>query len=78
MDMTCTPSSGTQAPPQKKNNSDANSPPPSTEIIRMSRIDDNTFHMQKTADKEFKGGGGPVAFCPEEAQQAYAVKKVKN
>jgi hypothetical protein len=78
MDMTCTPASGKQAPPEKKKNSDSNSPPPSTDVIRMSRIDDNTFHMQKTADKEFKGDGGPVALCPEEAQRAYVAKKVKN
>ena len=48
------------------------------DVIRMSRIDDNTFHMQKTVDKKFKDDGGPVAYCPEEAQRAYAVTKAKK
>ena len=28
------------------------------DVIRMSRIDDNTFHMQKTVDKKFRDDGG--------------------
>jgi hypothetical protein len=47
----------------------------SLDIIRMSRIDDNTFHMQKTVDKNFKDDGGPVAYCPDDAQRAYAARK---
>ena len=48
------------------------------DIIRMSRIDDNTFHMQKTVDKKFKDDGGRVAYCPEEAQRAYAASRVNK
>jgi hypothetical protein len=47
----------------------------SLDIIRMSRIDDNTFHMQKTVDKKFKDDGGPVAYCPDDAQRAYAARR---
>jgi hypothetical protein len=45
------------------------------DVVRMSRIDDNTFHMQKTVNKKFDDDGGPVAYCPEEAQRAYAARK---
>lgn len=48
------------------------------DVIRMSRIDDNTFHMQKTVDKNFKDDGGPVAYCPEDAQRAYAARKANK
>ena len=56
----------------------ANPESSSADAIRMKRIDDNTFHLQKTVDKKFKDEGGPVAYCPEEAQRAYAAKRMKN
>ena len=80
--MTCSPESGKQAPSSKKKGGDANvRKDPETlsaDIIRVSRIDDNTFHMQKTVDRKFKDDGGPVAYCPEEAQRAYAASKAKK
>jgi len=48
------------------------------DIIRMSRIDDNTFHVQKTVDKKSKDDGGPVCYCPEQAQRAYAAIRRSN
>lgn len=50
----------------------------SAEVIRISRIDDNTFHMQKTVDRKFKEDGGPVTYCPEDAQRAYAARTTKK
>jgi len=47
------------------------------DIIRMTRIDDNTFHVQKTVDKKSKDDGGPVCYCPEQAQRAYAARTKK-
>jgi hypothetical protein len=47
------------------------------DVIRISRIDDNTFHMQKSVDRQFKDAGGPLAYCPEEAQRAYRARKAK-
>jgi hypothetical protein len=80
--LTCSPEAGKQASSSKKKGGDANarkdSGTPSADIIRMGRIDDNTFHMQKTADGKFRDDGGPVAYCPEEAQRAYAANKAKN
>ena len=49
-----------------------------SDFIRMSKIDDNTFHMQKTADGSFKDDGGPLAYCPEDAQRAYAARVTKK
>jgi hypothetical protein len=34
--------------------------------------------MQKTVDKKFKDDGGPVAYCPEDAQRAYAARVTKK
>jgi hypothetical protein len=82
MAMTCSQPAGKKA---SKKKAEGTIPPgrldpesSSADAIRMRRIDDNTFHMQKTVDKKFRDEGGPVAFCPEEAQQAYAAKRVKN
>jgi hypothetical protein len=81
LNMTCNQPSAKPPSPAKKN-SEANSPreagTSSMDVIRMSRIDDNTFHMQKTVDGKFKDDGGPVAYCPEEAQRAYAAGKVNK
>jgi hypothetical protein len=80
--MTCSPGSGKQAPSSKKKGGDANARKDpdtlSTDVIRMSRIDNNTLHMQKSVDRKFKDDGGPVAYCPEEAQRAYAASKEKK
>jgi len=80
--LTCSPEAGKQASSSKKKGGDANaSKDPETssaDIIRMRRIDDNTFHMQKTVDRKFKDDGGPVAYCPEEAQRAYAASRVRK
>ena len=82
LNMTCNQPSAKQAPSPAKKGSEANSRREagtlSMDVIRMSRIDDNTFHMQKTVDKNFKDDGGPVAYCPEEAQRAYAARKVNK
>lgn len=82
LSMTCNQPSAKQTPSPTKKGSEANSRREagtlSMDVIRMSRIDDNTFHMQKTVDKKFKDDGGPVAYCPEEAQRAYAVTKAKK
>ena len=82
LSMTCNQPSAKQAPSPAKNASEGNSRREaatlSMDVIRMSRIDDNTFHMQKTVEKQFKDDGGPVAYCPEEAQRAYAVTKAKK
>lgn len=82
LNMTCSPSSAKQAPAPAKKGAEANSRREagtlSMDVIRMSRIDDNTFHMQKTVDKKFRDDGRPVAYCPEEAQRAYAARKVNN
>jgi len=79
--LTCSPDAG-KASSSKKKRSDANArkdpETSSADIIRMSRIDDNTFHMQKTVDRKFKDDGGPVAYCPEDAQRAYAANKAKR
>jgi hypothetical protein len=84
LDMTCSQPSAKQTPSSAKKGGDTNPrgrvypQTPSTDVIRMSRIDDNTFHMQKTVDKKFKNDGGPVSYCPEEAQHAYAARKAKQ
>ena len=82
LNMTCSQPSAKKAPTQTKKSAEANSRREagtlSMHVIRMSRIDDNTFHMQKTVDKNFKDDGGPVAYCPEEAQRAYAARKVNK
>lgn len=84
LNMTCSPEAGKQAPPSKKRGGDANPrghvypQTPSTYVIRMSRIDDNTFHMQKTVDRKLRDDGGPVAYCPEDAQRAYAARMTKK
>jgi hypothetical protein len=82
LNMTCSQSFGKQAPPPAKKPSGTDtrreSGVHSLDVIRMSRIDDNTFHMQKTVDKRFKDDGGPVVYCPEDAQRAYAARKPKK
>ena len=82
LSMTCSQPSAKQPPSQTKKGSEVNSRREagtlSMDVIRMSRIDDNTFHMQKTVDKKFRDDGGPVAYCPEEAQRAYAARKVNK
>ncbi len=82
LNMTCSQPSAKKAPAPAKKSAEANARreagTPSMDVIRMSRIDDNTFHMQKTVDKNFKDDGGPVAYCPEEAQRAYAATKAKK
>jgi hypothetical protein len=81
LSMTCNQPSAKQAPALTKG-SEANSRREagtlSMDVIRMSRIDDNTFHMQKTVDKKFRDDGGPVAYCPEDAQRAYAARNAKK
>jgi hypothetical protein len=80
--LTCSPEAGKQASSSKKKDGDANArKDPETltaDVIRMSRIDDNTFHMQKTVDRKFRDDGGPVSYCPDEAQRAYAARKAKK
>jgi hypothetical protein len=81
--LTCSPAeAGKQASSSKKKGGDANArrdpETSSTDIIRMSRIDDDTFHMQKTVNQKFKDDGGPVTYCPEEAQRAYAARVTKK
>jgi hypothetical protein len=83
LNLTCSQPSAKQAsPPAKKGGAETNSRrEPGTlsmDVIRMSRIDDNSFHMQKTVDKKFKDDGGPVAYCPEDAQRAYAARVTKK
>lgn len=82
LNMTCSQPSGKQAPNPAKKSAETNSRREagvlSMDVIRMSRIDDNTFHMQKTVDKKFRDDGGPVAYCPEEAQRAYAARKANK
>jgi hypothetical protein len=34
--------------------------------------------MQKTVDRKFKDDGGPVAYCPEDAQRAHAARLTKK
>jgi hypothetical protein len=82
LSMTCNqPSAKPPSSPAKKG-SEANSRREagtlSMDVIRMSRIDDNTFHMQKTVDRKFRDDGGPVAYCPEDAQRAYAARTAKK
>jgi hypothetical protein len=81
--LTCSPAeAGKQALSSKKKGGGANArkdpETSSADIIRMSRIDDNTFHMQKTVDQKFKDDGGPVAYCPEDAQLAHAARVTKK
>lgn len=81
--LTCSPEAGKQASSERKKKGGgvkaAKAPEtPRADIIRMTRIDDNTFHMQKTVDGEFKDDGSPVSYCPEEAQRAYAANKAKR
>ena len=82
LNMTCNQPSAKQPPSPAKKGSETNSRREagtlSMDVIRMSRIDDNTFHMQKTVDRKFKDDGGPVAYCPEDAQRAYAARKVNK
>lgn len=82
LNMTCSQPETKQARTPAKKGAEANSPREagtlSMDVIRMSRIDDNTFHMQKTVDKKFRDDGGPVAYCPEEAQRAYAARKANK
>jgi hypothetical protein len=81
--LTCSPAeAGKQASSAKKKGDDAKPRKDpemlSTDVIRVSRIDDNTFHMQKTVDRKFKDDGGPVTYCPEDAQRAYAARMTKK
>ena len=82
LNMTCSQPSGKQAPNPAKKSAETNSRREAgtlnMDVIRMSRIDDNTFHVQKTVDKRFRDDGGPVAYCPEEAQRAYAARKANK
>lgn len=79
LSITCNQPSAKQAPSPAKKGSAANArqedTPSTFDVIRMSRIDDNSFHMQKTVNRKFEDDGGPVAYCPEEAQRAYAARK---
>jgi hypothetical protein len=81
--LTCSPAeAGKEASSSKKKADDAKPRKDpgtmSAEVIRISRIDDNTFHMQKTVDRKFKDDGGPVTYCPEDAQRAYAARTTKK
>jgi hypothetical protein len=80
--MTCSQPSAKQPPPPAKKGGDTNprreAGTLSMDVVRMSRIDDNTFHMQKTVDRKFRDDGGPVTYCPDEAQRAYAGRKEKK
>lgn len=82
LNMTCSQSPAKQAPsPAKKSPETGVRREPGTsslDVIRMTRIDDNTFHMQKTVDRKFRDDGGPVAYCPDEAQRAYAARKASK
>ena len=81
--LACSPAeAGKQASSAKKKGNDAKPRKDpgmlSSDVIRISRIDDNTFHMQKTVDRKFKDDGGPVAYCPEDAQRAYAARVTRK
>ena len=79
MDMDCPQaSSGKKADKAKKKNSETPPENPGTEIIRMKKIDDNTFLLQKTQNRLFKDEGSPVAYCPEDIQRLHAVKETRN
>jgi hypothetical protein len=78
MDMTCNQTSGQPATVSEKKKDDASPEAKNTEIVRMSKIDDSTFFLQKTQNREFKDAGGPVAYCSEDAQQTYPARKAKK
>ncbi|MDI1265638.1 MAG: hypothetical protein PS018_20520 [bacterium] len=82
LSMTCSQPTAKQAPSAAKKGAETSSRreagTSSLDVVRMSRIDDNTFHMQKTVNRKFKDDGGPVAYCPDEAQRAYAAKREKK
>lgn len=82
LSMTCNRPLTKQAPSPEKKDSGASARredrPSTFEVIRMSRIHDNSFHMQKTVNRKFEDDGGPVAYCPEEAQRVNATKKASK
>lgn len=83
LSITCSQPQAKQAPPSSAKKGAETHPRREAgtlgmDVIRMSRIDDNTFHMQKTVDKKFRDDGGPVAYCPEDAQRAYAARKANK
>jgi hypothetical protein len=79
MGMACSQASGKQTTTPKKKNGETTSPETrDTETIRMTKIDDNTFFLQKTQNREFKDAGGPVSYCPEEVQRTYVAQKAKK
>jgi hypothetical protein len=65
LNMICDQTSG------DKTNSEAGG----TEIMRLKKIDDNTFLLQKTQNGKFNDDGGAVSYCPEEVQRTYAARK---
>ena len=78
MDMACSQTSGKTTTESKKKEGGATPEAEGPETIRMSKIDDNSFFLQKTQNRNFKDAGGPVAYCPEEVQRIYAAEKTKS
>jgi hypothetical protein len=78
MDVTCNQTPGKQATVSENKKDGASPETKNTEIVRMRKIDDNTFFLQKTQNRQFKDAGGPVAYCSEDAQQTYAAKRTRK
>ena len=78
MDIACSHPSGKKAPDSNKKKNEPPSEAEGPETIRMSKIDDNSFFLQKTQNRNFKDAGGPVAYCPDEVQRIHAAKKTKS
>jgi|1185.fasta_scaffold190229_1 hypothetical protein len=51
---------------------------PYKEIILLRKIDDTTIYLRETQNGKFKRAGGPMAYCPEEAQRLYAQSRKKR
>jgi hypothetical protein len=51
---------------------------PYREIILLKKIDDKTIFLRETQGGKFKRPGGPMSYCPDEAQRLYETSKKKS
>jgi hypothetical protein len=51
---------------------------PYKEITLLKKIDEKTIFVRETQDGKFRRPGGPMAYCPDDAQSLYSASKKKS
>ena len=51
---------------------------PYKEIAILKKVDDKTIFIRETQNGKFKRAGGPMSYCPEEAQRLYSESRKKQ